>query len=69
MPDAGRIVADSSDLGEQRRVGAGFTMDRNDYRGDTMLGALHKSPSYTSYWLNAPPGGKSSTWTASLLRG
>jgi hypothetical protein len=37
--------------------------DRNDYPGDTMLGALHKSFSYTSYWLNAPPGEKASTWT------
>jgi hypothetical protein len=38
-------------------------MDRNDYPGDTMLGALHKSFSYTSYWLNTPPGAKSNTWT------
>ena len=38
-------------------------MDRNDYPGDTMLGALHKSFSYTSYWLNVPPGAKTNTWT------
>src|SRR5438105_1766967 len=38
--------------------------DRNDYPGDTMLGALHKSFTYTSYWLNAPPGEKATTWTA-----
>jgi Domain of unknown function (DUF1906) len=38
-------------------------MDRNDYPGDSLLGALHKSFSYTSYWLNAPPGEKASTWT------
>ena len=38
-------------------------MDRNDYPGDALLGALHKSFSYTSYWLNAPPGEKASTWT------
>jgi hypothetical protein len=38
-------------------------MDRNDYPGDTMLGALHKSFSYTSYWLNVPPGEKANTWT------
>jgi hypothetical protein len=37
--------------------------DRNDYPGDTMLGALHKSFVYTSYWLNAPPGEKASTCT------
>ena len=38
-------------------------MDRNDYPGDALLGALHKSFSYTSYWLNAPPGEKASSWT------
>ena len=38
-------------------------MDRNDYPGDALLGALHKSFSYTSYWLNAPPGEKATTWT------
>ena len=38
-------------------------MDRNDYPGDGLLGALHKSFSYTSYWLNAPPGEKATTWT------
>jgi hypothetical protein len=37
-------------------------MDRNDYPGDALLGALHKSFSYTSYWLNAPPGEKTNTW-------
>lgn len=37
-------------------------MDRNDYPGDTLLGELRKSFSYTSYWLNAPPGEKASTW-------
>lgn len=45
-------------------------MDRNDYPGDSLLGALHKSFSYTSYWLNAPPGEKTNTWAGkrSLLR-
>src|SRR4051794_21525651 len=38
-------------------------MDRNDYPGDSLLSALHNSFSYTSYWLNAPPGEKASTWT------
>ena len=33
-------------------------MDRNDYPGDSLLGALHKSFSYTSYWLNVPPDEK-----------
>src|SRR5690349_17793504 len=45
-------------------VGQAFNgMDRNDYPGDGLLGALHKSFSYTSYWLNAPPGEKATTWT------
>jgi hypothetical protein len=51
--------------------GQAFTgMDRNDYPGDALLGALHKSFSYTSYWLNAPPGEKTNTWAGkrSLLR-
>src|ERR1700759_1879165 len=45
-------------------------MDRNDYPGDSLLGALHKSFSYTSYWLNAPPGEKTNTGAGkrSLLR-
>ncbi|HEX6772413.1 MAG TPA: glycoside hydrolase domain-containing protein [Acidobacteriaceae bacterium] len=37
--------------------------DRNDYPGDALLGALHKSFSYTGYWLNPPPGEKASSWT------
>ena len=36
-------------------------MDRNDYPGDALLSTLHKSFSYTSYWLNAPPGEKTNT--------
>src|SRR5215470_8659106 len=44
--------------------GQAFTgMDRNDYPGDGLLGVLRKSFSYTSYWLNAPPGEKTTTWT------
>ena len=45
-------------------------MDRNDYPGDALLSTLHKSFSYTSYWLNVPPGEKTNTWTGkrALLR-
>ena len=45
-------------------------MDRNDYPGDTLLGELRKSFTFTSYWLNAPPGEKASTWVGKreLLR-
>jgi Domain of unknown function (DUF1906) len=39
---------------------AGF--DMNLYPGDAMLPALHKSFSYTGYWLNVPPGARVNTW-------
>lgn len=37
--------------------------DRNVYPGDAALPALRKSFSYTSYWLNNPPGEARNTWT------
>jgi Domain of unknown function (DUF1906) len=36
--------------------------DRNTYPGDANLQALHKTFSYTGYWLNSPPGEKTNTW-------
>jgi Domain of unknown function (DUF1906) len=36
--------------------------DRNDYPGDKLLSDLHRSFSYTGYWLNNPPGAKSNSW-------
>jgi hypothetical protein len=36
--------------------------DKNDYPGDKLLPDLHRSFSYTSYWLNNPPGAKSNGW-------
>jgi hypothetical protein len=36
--------------------------DRNEYPGDSKLAALHRTFSYTSYWLNSPPGAASNTW-------
>jgi len=40
-----------------------FGFDRNDYPGDKLLPALHRSFSYTGYWLNNPPGENSNSWT------
>jgi hypothetical protein len=37
--------------------------DRNDYPGDNLLPALHRSFSYTGYWLNNPPGANNNSWT------
>ena len=36
--------------------------DRNTYPGDANLQALHKTFSYTGYWLNDPPGERTNTW-------
>jgi hypothetical protein len=35
-----------------------FGFDKNEYPGDNLLPALHRSFSYTGYWLNNPPGRK-----------
>ena len=45
--------------------------DRNSYPGDAALPSLRKTFSYTSYWLNSPPGEAHNTWEgkrALLLR-
>jgi hypothetical protein len=36
--------------------------DRNDYPGDQNLPALHKTFSFSGYWLNNPPGEKANSW-------
>jgi hypothetical protein len=36
--------------------------DKNDYPGDKLLSDLHRSFSYTGYWLNNPPGEKNNSW-------
>jgi hypothetical protein len=45
--------------------------DRNDFPGDAALPGLHRTFSYTSYWLNPPPGEARNTWAgkrATLLK-
>jgi Rv2525c-like, glycoside hydrolase-like domain len=37
-------------------------LDRNEYPGDDQLAALRKTLSFTSYWLNNPPGSTKNTW-------
>ena len=37
--------------------------DRNTYPGDSALPVLRKSFSFSSYWLSAPPGETSNSWT------
>ncbi len=36
--------------------------DRNEYPGDQALAQLRKTFSYTSYWLNPPPGAAKNSW-------
>jgi hypothetical protein len=37
--------------------------DRNIYPGDELLRPLHKDFSYTSFWLNNPPGESGNSWS------
>jgi hypothetical protein len=36
--------------------------DRNDYPGDAALPALRRTYSFSSYWLNTPPGATANSW-------
>jgi len=38
-------------------------LDRNDYPGDASMLLLHKTFTFTGYWLNNPPGADRNTWT------
>jgi hypothetical protein len=50
-------------LGQASHSGrAYYGFDRNDYPGDDLLPALHRSFAYTGYWLNNPPGENSNGW-------
>src|SRR5215467_8479713 len=37
--------------------------DRNEYPGDDALPILHKTFSFSSYWLSPPPGESTNTWS------
>src|ERR1039458_7967069 len=53
-------VLQFASIASAQRVYFGF--DKNDYPGDSALGALHESFQYTSYWLNDPPGLDHNPW-------
>lgn len=36
--------------------------DRNDYPGDDKMSSMHKTFSFTGYWLTNPPGENTNTW-------
>jgi hypothetical protein len=47
----------------QSNVGPPYLgFDRNDFPGDAALPELRKTFSYTSYWLNNPPGEMTNSW-------
>jgi hypothetical protein len=46
-------------LQAQSKIG----FDRNDFPGDAQLLTLHASFAFTGYWLNAPPGETSTSWS------
>lgn len=49
-------------IAQSRAESSYLGFDRNTYPGDANLKTLHETFSYTSYWLNNPPGEKSNTW-------
>ena len=52
------------------RTGPFVGFDRNDYPGDDAMLSMHKTFSFTGYWLTNPPGEDTNTWVGkrSLLR-
>ncbi|HTZ58804.1 MAG TPA: glycoside hydrolase domain-containing protein [Acidobacteriaceae bacterium] len=54
------LVCVSSGWGQASTSYIGF--DKNDYPGDALLPALHRSFAYTGYWLNNPPGASTNGW-------
>jgi hypothetical protein len=48
--------------------GSYLGFDKNDYPGDELLAALHKTFAYTGYWLNNPPGMTSNPWAGKRAR-
>ncbi len=59
----GDPVLDARLWGRLQQAETYFGFDKNDYPGDNLLPALHRSFSYTGYWLNNPPGANSNSWT------
>jgi Domain of unknown function (DUF1906) len=53
MPNPGARPAQAGYIG----------FDRNNYPGDANLKILRQTFSYSSYWLNNPPGAKTNFWT------
>jgi hypothetical protein len=60
FPALGRSSLQGS-VQDAERAYLGF--DRNEYPGDSSLPVLKQSFSFAGYWLNAPPGAKSNSWT------
>jgi len=49
--------------GDAQSASSFLGFDRNNYPGDENLATLHKTFSYTGYWLNLPPSARTNTWS------
>lgn len=58
----GLLLAFPSPSGTQTQQSTFLGFDLNDYPGDEGLPVLHKTFSFTGYWLSPPPGEKETTW-------
>src|SRR5271156_4067153 len=66
---AGTNQLPQSKIENPRPTFLGF--DANDYPGDDALPDLRRTFTFSGYWLNAPPGAKTNSWTgkrAALLK-
>ena len=57
---AGCLLVSVAATGLGQRTYFGF--DKNDYPGDDLLPALHRTFAYAGYWLNNPPGMSNNPW-------
>jgi hypothetical protein len=57
---AGTSALPQSEIENPPRTYLGF--DANDYPGDDALPGLRRTFTFSSYWLNVPPGAKTNSW-------
>jgi hypothetical protein len=63
FPRAAGTSAPSHAQEEKVRQQTYLGFDANDYPGDDALPELRRTFAFSGYWLNAPPGAKTNSWT------
>jgi hypothetical protein len=63
----GLLAIPSGSITSQDRTRAYLGFDSDQYPGDDALPILHKTFSFSSYWLGPPPGEKRSSWLGKRL--